>query len=130
MSKRRLLAVGVALVVLAAVSVGGCLSVQAQVATPKTLIHHVTLKWNAGVSDADKQKVIDDLKAILADVPGARNLWVKSVKVQPQGFSQTFVIEFENEAALKAYAEHPKKKAWNEFYYSIRETSYNSVTTN
>ena len=44
--------------------------------------------------------------------------------------SPAFVIEFENAEALKAYAKHPKKKAWDDFYYNIRETSYNCVTTN
>lgn len=100
------------------------------VAQPGTVIHHVTLKWKDTATEADKQKVVDGLKAILADVPGAKNLWVKTVKVQPREYSQTFVIEFENEAALKAYAEHPAKKAWNDHYYSVRETSLNSVTTN
>ncbi len=104
--------------------------VSAEVNMPKTIIHHVTLKWKAGCTDADKAKVISDLKAILSEVQGVRNFWAKSTKVQPQDYSQTFVIEFENDAALKAYAAHPKKKAWNDFYYSIRETSYNSVTTN
>jgi hypothetical protein len=97
---------------------------------PKTIIHHVTLKWKDGTSDADKQKAIDDLKAILSDVKGVKNFWAKSTKVQPAGFSQTFVIEFADQAALDAYSKHPKKKAWNDFYYNIRETSYNSVTTN
>lgn len=111
--------------------VGMLLSTSAQgVNMPKTIIHHVTLKWKAGTADADKQKVIDDLKAILAEVKGVKGLWVKSTKVQPGDFSQTFVVEFENQAALDAYAKHPKKKAWNDLYYSVREVSYNSVTTN
>ena len=38
----------------------------------------------------------DRALAILADVPGAKNLWIKTVKVQPREYSQTFVIEFEN----------------------------------
>ncbi|MCU0241353.1 MAG: Dabb family protein [Vicinamibacteria bacterium] len=97
---------------------------------PSTIIHHVTLKWKAEVTDAAKQKVMDDLKAILADTPGVKNFWMRSVKVQPKEYSQAFVIEFENEAALKAYASHPQKKAWNEAYYAIREMSINSVTTN
>jgi hypothetical protein len=97
---------------------------------PSTIIHHVTFKWKATATDADKQKVLDGLKAIVNELPGAKNLWLKTTKVQPRDFSQTFVIEFENEAALKAYAEHPKKKEWNDFYYSVREVSQNCVTTN
>ena len=98
--------------------------------TPNTVIHHVAFQWKASATEADKAKVVADLKAIVSEVPGALNLWVKSVKVQPQGFSQTFVIEFADEAALKAYAAHPKKKAWNDLYYSLREVSHNNVTTN
>jgi lipoate-protein ligase A len=97
---------------------------------PKTIIHHVTLKWKADASEADKTKVMADLKAILADTKGVKSVWMKSTKVQPQEFSQTFVVEFENQAALDAYAKHPKKEAWAKLYYEIRETSYNSVTTN
>ena len=97
---------------------------------PTTVIHHVTLKWKEGTSDADKQKVLDGLKEIVSTTPGVKNLWMKSLKIQPREYTQTFVIEFESDAALKAYAEHPKKKEWDDFYYSIRETSLNSVTTN
>jgi hypothetical protein len=101
-----------------------------QVNKPNSLIHHVTLKWNDGVSDADKQRVFADLEGILAEIPGAKNLWTKPVRIQPRDHNHTFVIEFENQQALEAYANHPKKQAWNDFYYGIRETSMNSVTGN
>jgi hypothetical protein len=101
-----------------------------QVSKPDTLIHHVTLKWNDGVSDADKQRVFTDLEGILAEIPGAKNLWTRPVRIQPRDHNQTFVIEFENQQALEAYANHPMKKAWNDHYYGIRADSMNSVTTN
>lgn len=97
---------------------------------PKTIIHHVTLKWKADATDAAKEKVMADLQSILSEIKGVKNLWIKSQKVQPKEYNQTFVIEFENQAALDAYAKHPKKDAWNKAYYAIRETSYNSVTSN
>jgi hypothetical protein len=103
---------------------------RANLATPNTVIHHVALKWKDGVTDADKQKAVTMLKELVADTPGAKNMWARTIKVQPREFSQTFVIEFENEAALKAYAEHPKKKEWEDFYYNIREKSNNCVTGN
>jgi len=121
----------VALVALVAVAFAAGHAVANQpVNQPNTVIHHVALKWKETATEADKQQAIDGLKAILADVPGAKNLWTKTLKVQPQGYSQTFVIEFENEEALKAYANHPDKKAWNEHYYNVREESRNCVTTN
>lgn len=98
--------------------------------TPNSVIHHVALQWKTGVSDADKAKAIEDLKQVLSEVDGVKNLWVKTLKIQPKEFSQTFVIEFESEAALKAYGENPKKKEWDTFYYNIREQSQNCVTTN
>ena len=103
---------------------------RANLGTPNTVIHHVALKWKDGTSDADKQKASSMLKELVASTPGAKNMWTRTIKVQPREFSQTFVIEFENEAALKAYAEHPKKKEWEDFYYNIREKSNNCVTGN
>jgi hypothetical protein len=117
-------------IVAAAITLGFAGEDKPPVKMPSTIIHHVTLKWKTDVADAEKQKILDDLKAIVLDVPGAKNLWVKSVKIQPRDYSQTFVIEFENEEALQAYANHPKKKEWNDAYYKIRESSFNSVTTN
>jgi hypothetical protein len=108
----------------------GYVTGQSQVNTPSTVIHHVSLKWKDQATDADKARVFGELKSLLSEVPGAKNLWTKTVKAQPRELPQTFVIEFENQAALEAYANHPKKKAWNDFYYTVRETSQNNVTTN
>jgi uncharacterized damage-inducible protein DinB len=111
----------------------------AKLSTPPTIIHHVVLKWkdDPQATDADKQKVeaqrqkvMDGLKEILATTPGVKNVWLKTIKVQPNDYSQNFVVEFENEAALEAYANHPKKAAWNDLYYSVRAESRNNVTTN
>jgi hypothetical protein len=121
--------IGIFLIAIA-IFVSGWVAGQGKLSTPNTIIHHVALKWKDGVSDADKEKAITMLKEIVADVPGAKNMWTKTIKVQPREYSRTFVVEFENEAALKAYAEHPKKKEWEDFYYNIRETSNNCVTGN
>jgi Stress responsive A/B Barrel Domain len=108
----------------------GWTAARGNLSAPNTIIHHVALKWKADTTDADKQKAITMLKEIVDDTPGAKNMWTRTVKIQPKEYSQTFVIEFENEAALKAYAEHPKKKEWEDLYYKIRETSNNCVTGN
>jgi len=130
MNGRKILILGTILSIGIAVFYSAVVIGQSGPSMPGTVIHHVTLKWKEGVSEADKQKAMEGLKEIVATSPGARNLWIKSVKVQPDEYHQAFVIEFENAEALKAYAKHPKKKAWDDFYYNIRETSYNCVTTN
>jgi len=110
-----------------------CLTVQSlaqDVPMPKTIIHHVTLKWKDGVPDTEKLKVLEDLKAILADIPGVKGLWIHTKRIQPSDFSRTFVIEFADRDSYDAYAKHPKKKAWDKHYYSIREQSFNSITVN
>jgi len=130
MTRNKIFLVAMALLIAGVLYIHGHAAEKEAINIPTTLIHHVTLKWKEGTTDTDKQKTMNGLKEIVSTTPGAKNLWMKSLKIQPREYSQTFVIEFENEAALKAYAEHPKKKEWDDFYYSIRETSLNSVTTN
>jgi Stress responsive A/B Barrel Domain len=128
--KNKSIAIFVLILTIGASFFAGRVSGKTEVNMPKTVIHHVALQWKKDVSDADKAKALDGLKEVLSEVPGVKNLWMKTIKVQPKEFSQTFVVEFEDEAALKAYADNPNKKKWDDFYYSIREVSQNCVTTN
>jgi len=98
--------------------------------TPSTLIHVVTIKWKAGVSDADKKKALDGVKEMAGQIQGIKNVWIKPTKVQPQEYNDVFVIEFENREALKRYADHPAHTEWSKHYLSVREESMNSVVTN
>jgi len=97
---------------------------------PKTIIHHVTLKWKPDVPDTEKLKVFEDLKAILADIPGVKGLWIDTKRIQPSDFSRTFVIEFADRDSYDEYVKHPKKKAWDKHYYGVREQSFNCITVN
>ena len=106
------------------------MSLAQDVPMPKTIIHHVTLKWKADVPDTEKLKVFEDLKAILADIPGLKGLWINTKRIQPSDFSRTFVIEFADRDSYDAYVKHPKKKAWDKHYYGIREQSFNCITVN
>jgi len=140
MSRRNLVVCFLAVAFISAAFFSGYVTGKAQVQTPSTVIHHVVFKWKEAPVDAsdevkqklvaDKQKVMEGLKEIVNTTPGVKNFWSKSVKIQPDTFSQTFVIEFENQAALQGYANNPKKKEWDTAYYAIRETSQNCVTTN
>lgn len=129
MSKRRLFVSFAAPIILLALNVTA-ISLAQDVPMPKTIIHHVTLKWKADVPDTEKLKVFEDLKAILADIPGVKGLWINSKRIQPSDFSRTFVIEFADRDSYDAYVKHPKKKAWDKHYYGIREQSFNCITVN
>src|ERR1051326_4948401 len=76
---------------------GTWLRAQNTFGTPKTIIHVSLIQWKEGVPDADKQRVLEGVKDMAAKIPGIRNVWTKALRVQPQGYHDAFVIEFENE---------------------------------
>ena len=100
------------------------------VGQPKTIIHFVALKWKADVSDADKQKTLDGLKTMAAQIPGIKNVWLKTIRVQPQDFNAVFAMEFANQDAADEYRDHPAHKAWETEYLAVRETSNSGQATN
>lgn len=101
---------------------------------PKTLIHVVALKWNADSKPEDRQKALDGVKTMAGKIPGIKNVWLKTQKVQGTSqqtpYDAAFAIEFENEAALKAYASHPAHDEWMKLYEPVRAESRNHVVTN
>ena len=98
--------------------------------TPQTIIHFVSLKWKAEASDADKQKALDGIKTMAEKIPGIKNVWLKTIRVQPQDYNAVFAIEFEDQAAADRYREHPAHAEWEKFYLSIREESRSGQASN
>ncbi len=97
---------------------------------PKTIIHVSLIKWKADVSDADKQKALDGVKQMAAQIPGIKNIWTKPARMQPRDFHTAFVMEFENRAAADRYAESPIHEAWSKQFLAIREASISPQITN
>src|SRR5579862_6864173 len=93
-----------ALLLVASAFACGYLMGRTNVGQPKTVIHSVSIQWKEGVSEGDKQKVIDGVKQMTRQIPGVKNVWIKSERVEPRGFDDGFAIEFENRAAAEAYA--------------------------
>jgi hypothetical protein len=109
---------------------GSWLVAQNSFGTPRTIIHVSVIQWKEGVSDADKKKALDGVKEMAAKIPGIRNVWTKALRVQPQGYHDAFVIEFENQAAADRYAKDPAHDAWTEAFTRIREASISPQITN
>lgn len=139
-SLKKLIAVSAALV-----AVGACLGAAAnRYSKPKTVLHVVTLYYKDGTTEDQKKAVLDGVEKMAAEIPGVRNVWLKSVKVQgsrqekqPDGstkarmFTDAFVMEFDSEAAFKAYEDHPAHRAWAEkTYLPLRGYSYTHDITN
>ena len=97
--------------------------------TPKSVVHVVTVKWKAEATPAQIQAALDGVKALPAAYPGITRVWTKSIKVQG-GKANAFVMEFADEASLKAYADSPAQKEWYKVYMPIREESTTFDITN
>ncbi len=97
---------------------------------PNTVIHVVSIKWKADAPEAERQKALNGVADMAAQIPGIKNIWIKSTRVQPSDYNAAFVIEFENREAADRYAEHPAHKAWQKHYLEIREQSRSLQITN
>ena len=108
----------------------GANTLSAQTATaPKSVIHVVTVNWKADATPAQIQAALDGVKALPAAYSGIKRVWVKAIKVQGDK-GHAFVMEFADEAALKAYADSPAQKEWYKVYLPIREASTTFDITN
>jgi hypothetical protein len=103
-------------------------------AKPKSVIHVVTLYWQPGTTPEQIQKVLDGVEGMAKEIPGIKNVWLKSTRVQgtigENRVTHAFVIEFESEAAAKAYGPHPAHKKWEELYVPLRGASRSFQITN
>lgn len=96
---------------------------------PKSVIHVVTVKWKEGTTPAQIQAALDGVKALTKSFPGITRVWTRSIKVQG-GAANAFVMEFVDEAALKAYGGSDAQKEWYKVYLPIRERSTTFDITN
>jgi len=101
-----------------------------QFSQPKTVLQVSMIKWKPGVSDADKQKAIDGIKEMAAEIPGIKTIWLKVDRMQPQDYDTAFAIEFVNREAANNYAESPVHEKWSKAYLEIRQTSISPQLTN
>ena len=138
-SLRKALLLSAALVALGA----GVATAANKYGKPKSIVHVVTLYYKDGTTEEQKKAVLDGVEKMAAEIPGVKNVWLKSVKVQgaqlqkqPDGTFKTrpmtdaFVMEFESEAAFKGYDDHPAHRAWEKIYVPVRGASATHDITN
>jgi Stress responsive A/B Barrel Domain len=109
---------------------GAWLGAQNKFGTPKTIIHVSVIQWREGVSAAEKKQILDGVKDMAAKIPGMKNVWTKALRVQPDGYHDAFVIEFEDQAAADRYAKDPVHDAWTAAFAKIRQASLSPQITN
>ena len=112
------------------ISGSGYVVAQHRVGQPKTIIHVVEIQWNPGVSEVQKQKVLEDLKAVARRTPGVLNIWTQADRLEPRDFNAAFAIEFANRDAADAYAESALHDQWDKMYVPLRQNSISIQVTN
>ena len=108
----------------------GAATALAQTSTaPKSVIHVVTVAWKAGTTPEQIKAALDGAQALPAQYKGITHVWTRSIKVQG-GKANAIVMEFVDEAALKAYTDSPAQKEWYKVYLPIRQESTTFDITN
>ena len=99
---------------------------------PKSVIHVVTVKWNADATDAQISEALKGVETIAQKYDGVSRVWTRSIKAQGQesGVTAAFVMEFESEKALADYTGSDAQKEWYEVYLPARELSRTFDITN
>ncbi len=95
---------------------------------PTSVIHVVTVSWKAGTTPEQIKAALDGVQALPAKYKGITRVWTKSIKAQ--GKANAIVMEFADEAALKAYTDSDAQKEWYKAYLPIREASATFDITN
>ncbi len=109
---------------------GGVLTGANKFAAPSSIVHVVTVQWTSDSTPDQRKKALEGVKTMAAEIPGIKNVWIKSIKVQPSDYQNAFVMEFESQAAFDKYADHPAHKAWEKIYLPVREESRTHDITN
>src|SRR5262245_56242437 len=72
------------------------------------LIHMFAFRWKPGVTQAQKQNAITEIRKLQGRIPGLLETSV-GVNISPrgQGYELGGVMKFSDQAALDAYGPHP-----------------------
>jgi hypothetical protein len=121
-----------ALVAVAALALfgAGVLTGARAVQKPKTVIEVVTIKWAADAAPESRRAALEGVERMAAEIPGVRNIWLRTLRVQPRDFMTAFALEFEDLTAAERYARHPAHEAWNKSWLPIIEESRIQQATN
>lgn len=99
-------------------------------AKPSTILHIVTLRFKAEATATQKADVLKGVEKMAAEIPGVKSVWTKGIKIQGDRYNGAFVMEFENQKAFEAYADHAAHKAWEATYLEVRDQSTTHDITN
>lgn len=109
---------------------GNAAAAQNRFGQPKTVIHVVVYKWKNTTSQDDKDKALGGLKTLAAQIPGIKNIWMKTLRNQIRDFDGVYAIEFASPEAAADYAENPQHETWRKRWEELRENSLSFQVSN
>jgi hypothetical protein len=108
----------------------GSVAAQNRFGQPKTVVHVVVYKWKNTASEDDKEQALKGIKTMAAQIPGVKNIWLKTERNQIRDFDGVYAIEFTSPDAAADYAESPKHEAWRKRWEELRENSLSFQVSN
>ena len=97
---------------------------------PKSVVHVVVYKWKNTASQDDKEQALKGIKTMAGQIPGVKNIWLKTQRNQIRDFDGVYAIEFASPDAAADYAESPKHGAWRKRWEELRENSLSFQVSN
>jgi hypothetical protein len=97
---------------------------------PKTVVQMVSVKWAADAAPEQRRAALEGLEKVASEFPGVRNIWLRTIRVQPRDFMTAFAIEFEDLPSAERFAHHPAYELWNKSCLPIIEESRSQQVSN
>jgi cell division protein FtsX len=108
----------------------GSVAAQNKFGQPKSVVHVVVYKWKNTASEDDKEQALKGIKTMAGQIPGVKNIWLKTQRNQIRDFDGVYAIEFTSPDAAADYAESPKHEAWRKRWEELRENSLSFQVSN
>jgi Stress responsive A/B Barrel Domain len=79
-------------------------------------VHMFAFRWKPGVTEEQKQRVMDEIRGLQGQIPGLLETSVgMNISPRGQGYELGGVMKFADKASLESYGAHPahqKLLAW------------------
>jgi hypothetical protein len=105
----------------------GVLVGQRTVTPQRTLIHAFAFQAQQGVTDQQVKELWGATQRMVGQIPGIRNVWMGPVLNRGPEWQYGVVMEFQDQAALKVYADHPAHREWEKIYGQVRVPGTNTL---
>ena len=72
------------------------------------VVHMFAFRWKPGVSEEQRQRVMEAIRSLQGKIPGLEETWVGvNFSLRGQRYALGGVMKFKNRLALEAYTTHP-----------------------